>query len=93
MTATLLLVRHGQTTWNRDGRIQGWADSTLTERGREQARALGSHLSAEYDVDRLVASDLRRTRETVGLLRRRVSGRIPSSSAPGASATSATCRD
>lgn len=68
MTETVLLVRHGETTWNRDGRIQGWADSTLTERGREQARALGSHLAAAYDVDRLVASDLRRTRETATLL-------------------------
>ncbi|WP_415379678.1 histidine phosphatase family protein [Halosimplex sp. TS25] len=68
MTATVLLVRHGETIWNRDGRIQGWADSTLTERGREQARALGSHLDSEYDLDRLVASDLQRTRETAALL-------------------------
>ncbi|WP_436925197.1 histidine phosphatase family protein [Halosimplex amylolyticum] len=68
MTGTVLLVRHGETTWNRDGRIQGWADSSLTDRGREQARALGSHLAAEYDLDRLVASDLQRTRETAALL-------------------------
>jgi len=68
MTGTVLIVRHGQTTWNRDGRVQGWADSTLTDRGRDQARALGTHLTDEYDLDRLVVSDLQRTRETAELL-------------------------
>lgn len=68
-TTRLVLVRHGETDWNRDSRIQGWAPSSLTERGREQARALGEHLSDSYDFDRLVASDLRRTRETTALLR------------------------
>lgn len=61
---TVLLVRHGETTWNRDRRIQGWAPSPLTERGREQAEAVAAHLAAEYDVDRVVASDLRRAKET-----------------------------
>mgnify|MGYP006294809881 CR=1 FL=1 len=49
--------------------MQGWAPSTLTDRGREQARALGAHLAARYDFDRLVASDLRRTRETTAMVR------------------------
>jgi probable phosphoglycerate mutase len=66
---TVVLVRHGDTDWNREGRIQGWAPSQLTDRGREQARALGEYLADAYDVDRLVASDLRRTRETTALLR------------------------
>lgn len=65
----ILLVRHGQTDWNRERRIQGWGASSLTRRGREQARALGRHLAATYDIDRVVASDLRRTRETAALLR------------------------
>ena len=65
----VVLVRHGQTDWNREGRIQGWAASSLTQRGREQARALGRHLTTTYDIDRVVASDLRRTRETTALLR------------------------
>lgn len=64
MTGTVLLVRHGETTWNREGRVQGWADSTLTDRGREQARAVSTHLADAYDVDRLVVSDLSRTAET-----------------------------
>lgn len=65
---TVVLVRHGETDWNRDARVQGWAATPLNDRGREQARAVGRHL-AEYDFDRLVASDLRRTRETTALLR------------------------
>ncbi|MFB6139054.1 MAG: histidine phosphatase family protein [Halosimplex sp.] len=68
-TATVLLVRHGETTWNRAGTVQGWADSTLTDRGREQARAVGAHLADARGVDRLVVSDLRRTRETADLAR------------------------
>jgi probable phosphoglycerate mutase len=65
--STLLLVRHGETAWNREGRVQGWAPTRLTNRGRAQARALGTGLAADYDVDRLLASDLRRARETATL--------------------------
>lgn len=66
--ATVLLVRHGETDWNRDRLVQGWAPVALNERGREQARAVGAHLAATYDVDRVIASDLRRTRETAALV-------------------------
>ncbi|WP_436930080.1 histidine phosphatase family protein [Halosimplex halobium] len=69
MTGRVLLVRHGETTWNRDGRIQGWADATLTAAGREQARAVGDRLADAHDLDRLVVSDLKRTLETASLLR------------------------
>ncbi|MFC7133056.1 MULTISPECIES: histidine phosphatase family protein [Salinibaculum] len=65
----VLLVRHGETDWNRKRRIQGWAPSSLNDRGREQARAVGEHITAAYDVDRVVASDLRRTRETTAQVR------------------------
>ncbi len=62
--ATLVLVRHGETMWNRDGRVQGWAPVELTERGQQQASALADALADQYTVDRLVSSDLRRTLET-----------------------------
>lgn len=65
---TLLAVRHGETAWNREGRLQGWAPVGLTDRGRDQALTLGADL-ATRDVDRVVASDLVRTRETVALFR------------------------
>jgi probable phosphoglycerate mutase len=74
---TVLLVRHGETEWNRDGRIQGWAPAGLTDRGRDQARTLGESLAEHYGVDRLVASDLRRTRETTALLREAGVGPAP----------------
>ena len=61
---TILLCRHGETPWNRERRVQGWAPTELTERGREQADALADFLADEYDLDRLVASDLERAAET-----------------------------
>jgi probable phosphoglycerate mutase len=70
--ATVLLVRHGETTWNRSGRVQGWAPTSLTTRGREQAAALGAHLASTIDVDRLVSSDLRRAQETARSVAREV---------------------
>jgi probable phosphoglycerate mutase len=66
---TVVLLRHGETEWNRTRRIQGWAASPLNDRGREQARVAGRYLADAYDLDRIVASDLRRTRETTALVR------------------------
>jgi probable phosphoglycerate mutase len=43
---TIYLVRHGETEWNREGRVQGHLDSPLTPRGREQARRAGRTLAA-----------------------------------------------
>ncbi|WP_276260237.1 histidine phosphatase family protein [Haloglomus litoreum] len=65
---TAVVVRHGQTDWNSEGRMQGWAPVPLNERGREQAVAAGEYLAGEYDVDRAVCSDLLRTRETAARL-------------------------
>ncbi len=61
---TILLCRHGETTWNREGRVQGWAPAPLTDEGRAEAAALANGLAAEYDIDRLVTSDLQRAVET-----------------------------
>lgn len=58
-----LLLRHGETLWNRAGRLQGWQDSPLSDAGRAQAAALAARLADER-VDLLVASDLGRTRDT-----------------------------
>ncbi len=64
----VVAVRHGESTWNRDGRLQGWAPTRLTDRGREQAAACGVHLADAYDVDRIHASDLPRVEETVAAI-------------------------
>lgn len=62
--ATVVLARHGETRWNRAGRVQGWAPTRLTDRGRRQADALGADLAGRYEPDRLACSDLPRARET-----------------------------
>ncbi|MES3516297.1 MAG: histidine phosphatase family protein [Natronomonas sp.] len=60
----ILVVRHGETDWNRNERMQGWAPVPLNDRGREQATELGTYLGDAYEIDRIVASDLRRAEET-----------------------------
>lgn len=58
-----ILVRHGQTRWNLEQRIQGHGDSPLTQLGLAQADAIGARLARE-SFDALVASDLGRARQT-----------------------------
>ena len=63
----LILVRHGESTWNAEELLQGQLDPPLSERGREQSRALAGMLDGVPD-DRIVCSDLGRARETADLL-------------------------
>ena len=63
---TLLLVRHGETDWNRDGRWQGGSDTRLNDLGREQARELAEQLDGS--IDALYSSDLARARETAEIV-------------------------
>jgi broad specificity phosphatase PhoE len=65
LVTTLLLVRHGETDWNRDGRWQGHSDTHLNDVGREQAARLAGELDG---VDVVYASDLARARETADIL-------------------------
>lgn len=59
----LILVRHGETEWNRVGRYQGFARTSLNERGRWQAEQIARRL-AHWDIDIIYASDLRRAMGT-----------------------------
>lgn len=56
---TLLLIRHGETLWNTERRMQGQGDSPLTERGRWQARQLGLRMK-DLPFSVLYSSDLPR---------------------------------
>ncbi|EER58090.1 Phosphoglycerate mutase [Acidovorax delafieldii 2AN] len=61
----LILIRHGETDWNRELRFQGQVDVPLNATGHEQARRLAQRLVADkVAVDHLVCSDLVRTRQT-----------------------------
>lgn len=65
--ARIYIVRHGETEWNAQGRIQGHTDIPLTARGRRQAAALARRL-AGVAFAAAYASDLSRTRETAQIL-------------------------
>ena len=66
MSVPLLLVRHGPTSWNAEGRIQGWTDIPLSAEGRV---ALGDkRIPAAFSTYRCVSSPVRRARETASLL-------------------------
>jgi broad specificity phosphatase PhoE len=59
----MLLVRHGQSQWNREGRLQGYEDSDLSDLGREQSRRLRKRLAREV-IDAAYSSTATRAFET-----------------------------
>jgi probable phosphoglycerate mutase len=66
VSARIVLVRHGQSTWNAEGRLQGQADPPLSRLGRREAVALRGALAGF--TGRVLTSDLRRARETAAAL-------------------------
>jgi broad specificity phosphatase PhoE len=67
MATDFILVRHGETVWNREGRYQGHTNIDLSERGRAQARAAGKKLKTVH-LDAAYCSDLQRCRDTAALI-------------------------
>ncbi len=65
---TLLLARHGESTWNAIGRWQGQADPPLSPLGEQQALASSRSLASSGAIDAVVSSDLLRATQTAQLI-------------------------
>jgi glucosyl-3-phosphoglycerate phosphatase len=63
----LLLVRHGETSWNAKGKLQGQEDIPLSEKGLEQSKSLRPFLN-RYEVQNVLSSDLQRAYQTAQAL-------------------------
>ena len=63
-TTRILAIRHGETAWNVDTRIQGHLDIPLNDTGRWQAQRLARALAARDAIHAVYSSDLQRARET-----------------------------
>ena len=61
------LVRHGETQWNAERRIQGQSDSPLTAKGELQAVQVGERVRS-YGITHVIASDLGRTQRTAEII-------------------------
>ena len=65
----LLILRHGQSEWNAQGKWQGQADPPLTKVGEKQAKAAAQKLlSVSKSFDKIASSDLRRARRTAEII-------------------------
>ena len=67
MITYFALLRHAETEWNREKRIQGQQNSVLTSAGRQQAQRWGRALG-RYGLDYMVSSDLERATQTASLV-------------------------
>lgn len=63
----LILIRHGETFWNKDGRFQGQIDTLLSEKGREQAERVTEVLEKVH-LDAIYSSPLSRSYETAAMI-------------------------
>ncbi|XP_042974362.1 phosphoglycerate mutase-like protein 4 isoform X3 [Carya illinoinensis] len=66
--AEIIVVRHGETDWNADGRIQGHLDVELNDTGRQQAATVADRLSREPSISVVYSSDLKRALETAQII-------------------------
>jgi 2,3-bisphosphoglycerate-dependent phosphoglycerate mutase len=66
---TLVLLRHGESTWNKENRFTGWVDVDLSEKGLTEARAAGQLLKAHgFTFDRAFSSVLKRAIRTLWIV-------------------------
>ena len=63
----IYIIRHGQTDWNIEGKIQGCTDIPLNETGRKQAKELANKIKS-LEIDNFFSSDLLRAKETAKII-------------------------
>ncbi|XP_023007099.1 phosphoglycerate mutase-like protein 4 [Cucurbita maxima] len=66
--AEIVVIRHGETAWNAEARIQGHLDVELNEAGRQQAVAVANRLAKERKISAVYSSDLKRALETAQII-------------------------
>ena len=65
----LVLLRHGESTWNKENRFTGWTDVDLTEQGRQEAKAAGQVLKKDgYSFDLAYCSVMKRALRTLWIV-------------------------
>ena len=65
----LVVIRHGESVWNKENRFTGWKDVDLSEKGREEAKAAGELLKAEgFEFDLAYTSVLKRAIRTLNII-------------------------
>jgi len=67
-TTTIVLVRHGQTAWNREVRFRGQANPPLDDVGREQAAATARYVAKRWPVEAVYASPMARAMQTAEMI-------------------------
>jgi probable phosphoglycerate mutase len=75
MRVKLFLIRHGQTSWNEEGRYQGNKDTNLTRLGIKQAKLVAKYLS-RVDFSNIYSSPLKRALHTANIINKNRSSRI-----------------
>jgi 2,3-bisphosphoglycerate-dependent phosphoglycerate mutase len=72
----LVLIRHGESLWNKENRFTGWVDVPLTEKGREEARLASKRLGG-IELHVAYTSSLRRAQDTLAILLSSLGTEIP----------------
>lgn len=75
--SNILLVRHGESKWNVENRIQGWAASELTERGEKETRRTAEYINENWEVSQIITSDLVRAVQTAKIIQNSISPKVP----------------
>ena len=71
----IYLIRHGQTNWNAERKIQGQTDIPLNQIGQQQAKDVSEEIS-KLKIDKIFSSDLLRARETAEIINEKIGAKI-----------------